>query len=66
MARANYELPVKTLNTVKSMAHAPTKRQAIIIALEEYIRRKKVERLIASRGKIPLRWTRSSLKKYRA
>lgn len=65
MARANYELPEDKLNKVKKLAHVPTKKQAIVVALDEYIRRKKIQRLISLRGKVSLNWTQSSLKKYR-
>ncbi|MBI2339067.1 MAG: type II toxin-antitoxin system VapB family antitoxin [Deltaproteobacteria bacterium] len=65
MAQANYDLPEEKLTKVKKLAQVPTKKQAIIVALDEYIRRKKIERLISLRGKIRLKWTQSSLKKYR-
>ncbi len=65
MAKANYDLPEGMLAKVLKLAKAKTKRQALITAMEEYIRRKKMERLIASQGKIPLRWTRASLRKFR-
>lgn len=65
MAKANYDFPEGMLTKVRKLSKAKTKRQAIIVAMEEYIRRKKIERLIASQGKIPLCWTRASLRKFR-
>lgn len=65
MSRANYELPNNTLEKVRSLSGAKSKREAIIIALNEYIKKKKIERLIDSQGKIRLRWTHASLAKYR-
>lgn len=65
MGKANYELPDDTLLKVKKLSGAETKREAIIIALNEYIRKKKIESLIQAGGQIPLKWTRRTLKKYR-
>lgn len=65
MAKANYDLPEKELLKVKSLAHARSKKEAIVIALNNYIHHKKIERLIAAEGKFSLKWTKSSLKKYR-
>lgn len=48
------------------LSDAKSKREAIVIALEEYIRKKKIERLIDSYGKLSLSWTRESLEKYRS
>jgi hypothetical protein len=65
MAKANYDLPVETLEEVMTLSQSKSKREAIIIALESYIKKKKLERLIDSYGKISLSWTRKSLEKYR-
>ena len=65
MSKANYDLPEETLLKVKKLIGAKTKRQAIITAMEEFIQRKKIEKLIASEGKISLKWTKKRLKKYR-
>ena len=66
MAKANYDLPVETLEEVVQLSQAKSKREAIIIALESYIKEKKIERLISSYGKISLDWTRKSLEKFRS
>ncbi|MBI2601787.1 MAG: type II toxin-antitoxin system VapB family antitoxin [Deltaproteobacteria bacterium] len=65
MAKANYDLPDETLKEVMKLAKARTKREAIIIAMEEYLRRKKIDRLMEASGKISLKWTKSTLEKYR-
>lgn len=65
MSKANYDLPDDKIAKVVQEAGVKTKREAIIIALEDYLRRKKIEKLIQYYGKIPLRWTRASLRKYR-
>lgn len=66
MAKANYDLPIETLEEVMRLSDAKSKREAIVIALEAYIRKKKLERLIDSYGKVSLDWTRKSLEKYRS
>lgn len=66
MSKANYDLPDDKIAKVIREAGVKTKREAIIIALEDYLRKKKIEKLIKSYGEIPLRWTRVSLRKYRA
>lgn len=65
MATANYDLPQTTLNNVKRLSGVKTKREAIIIALNEYVKKKKIERLIQAQGEIKLNWTKVKLKKYR-
>ena len=65
MGRANYELPDDALSQVRQLSGAKSKKEAIVIALHDYIRKKKLEKLIAAQGKIALRWTRASLRKYR-
>ena len=65
MGRANYELPDETLMEVRELSGAKTKREAIVIALEEYIQMKKIQQLIQAQGTLPLNWTKRSLRKYR-
>ena len=65
MAKANYDLPVETLEEVVKLSEAKSKREAIVIALESYIKKKKIERLIASYGKVSIDWTRKSLETFR-
>lgn len=65
MGLANYDLPEDKLLRVRHLSKAKSKKEAIVIALDEYLRRKKIEQLIGLKGKIKLNWTRASLKKYR-
>ncbi len=65
MAKANYDLPNETLEEVVKLSGAKSKREALVIAMESYLKRKKLERLIQSYGKVSLSWTQKSLKKYR-
>lgn len=65
MGRANYDLPDDKLAKVRRYAGARSKREAIIIALDEYLRKKKAEALLQAYGKLPLQWTQKSLRAYR-
>lgn len=65
MAKANFDLPEETLNEVMKTSGAKTKKEAIIIAMNSYLKRKKIEKVIQSYGKVSLSWTQESLKKYR-
>lgn len=65
MAKANYDLPTDTLEKVVKLSKSKTKREAIVIALESYIRKKKLERLMGAYGKVTLSWTSKSLEKFR-
>ncbi len=65
MGRANYDLPDDKLLRVVRLAGAQSKRQAILIALDDYLKRKQAEKLVDAYGKVPLKWTRRSLRRYR-
>lgn len=65
MAKANYELPEDKLQKVIKESGARSKREAIIIALDEYLAKKKAEALLKAYGKLPLKWSQSALRKYR-
>lgn len=65
MGKANYDLPDDKLQRVVRLSGASSKREAIVLALDEYLRKKQAEKLIGAYGKFPLRWTRKSLRSYR-
>jgi len=65
MGRANYDLPDDKLLRVVRLAGARSKRQAILIALDDYLKRKQAEKLVDAYGKVSLKWTRRSLRRYR-
>jgi hypothetical protein len=65
MPKANYDLPADTLQEVMKLSGAKSKREALVIAMEAYLKRKKLEKLSDSYGKLDLSWTQKSLKKYR-
>jgi hypothetical protein len=66
MGKANYDLPDDKIARVIKLSKAGSKREAIIVALDEYLKKKALDRLADSYGKIPLKWSRKSLRKYRA
>ena len=65
MAKANYDLPNDKLAKVLRYSGARSKREAIVLALDAYLDKKKAEQLLAAYGKIPLTWTKRSLRNYR-
>ena len=65
MTKANFDLPMDILDKVVKAAGAKSKREAIIIALDAYLKRKQIEALLAAEGKMPLQWTKKSLSKHR-
>ena len=65
MGKANYDLPGDKLARVIRFSGARSKREAIILALDEFLKRKKAEKLIRAYGKFPLNWAKKSLRAYR-
>lgn len=65
MAKANYDLPEDKLQKVVRLSGAKSKKEAIILALDEFLKKKKAEKLISAYGKIPLKWTKKMLRDYR-
>lgn len=52
--RATLNIPDELLAEVQSVSGEKTKTKAIVTAMKEFVRRKKVEKLIALRGKIQI------------
>lgn len=65
MAKANYDLPNDKIVEIIKLSGAKSKKEAIVIAMESYLKRKKIEALIGAYGKIQLAWTQKKLKQYR-
>lgn len=53
--RTTLQIPDDLLSQAIRMAQAKTKTEVIIRALEEFVRQRKIEKLIASAGKIHFR-----------
>ena len=52
--RATLNIPDKLLSEVQKITGEKSKTKAIVIAMEEFIRDKKIKELIALRGKIQI------------
>lgn len=50
--RATLNIPDELIEKVQDVAKTKTKTEAIVIAMEDYIRRHKIKKLIALKGKI--------------
>lgn len=54
--RATLNIPDNLLTEVQKISGEKSKTKAIIIAMEEFIRQKKIKELIALRGKIEINY----------
>ena len=52
--RATLNIPDELIDEVQRISGEKTKTQAIVTVMEEYVRRKKMEDLLALRGKISI------------
>ncbi len=54
--RATLNIPDELIDEVQRLSGEKTKTQAIVTVMEEYVRRKKMEDLLALRGKIAIEY----------
>lgn len=54
--RATLNIPDELIDEVQRLSGEKTKTQAIVTVMEEYVRRKKMENLLALRGKIAIEY----------
>lgn len=54
--RATLNIPDELINEVQRLSGEKTKTQAIVSVMEDYVRRKKMEDLLALRGKIAIEY----------
>ena len=52
--RATLNIPDELIDEVQRLSGQKTKTQAIVTVMEDYVRRKKMENLLALRGKISI------------
>lgn len=52
--RATLNIPDELIEEVKKITGARTKTEAIVISMKEFIRQKRIDELIALRGKIQI------------
>lgn len=65
MAKANYDLPNDKIEKVMKLSGAKSKREALVIALDTYLRQRKLRDLAAMAGQIRLQWSQRSLRRFR-
>ncbi|HJN14721.1 MAG TPA: type II toxin-antitoxin system VapB family antitoxin [Armatimonadota bacterium] len=63
--RTTLDIPKELLEQVQSLAEAPTKKQAVVTALEEYVKSRLRERLLARLGTTKLNLTPEDLRDMR-
>ena len=54
--RATLNIPDELIDEVQRLSGEKTKTQAIVTVMEDYVRRKKMEELLALRGKIAIEY----------
>ena len=54
--RATLNIPDELIDAVQKLSGEKTKTQAIVTVMEDYVRRKKMEDLLALRGKIAIEY----------
>lgn len=54
--RATLNIPDELVNEVQRLSGEKTRTQAIVSVMEDYVRRKKMEDLLALRGKISIEY----------
>lgn len=52
--RTTVDLPIELLDELQRITSAPTKREALIIAMEDYLRRQRLKRIAASAGTVDI------------
>ncbi len=65
MPKANYDLPNEKIHEIIRLSGVKSKREALIVAIDSYLQRKRLEKLIRSYGKVSLSWTKKSLSRHR-
>jgi len=63
--RTTLEIEERLLNEAIKLTKIGTKRELIRVSLEELIRQKRIERLISSLGKFPLKLTPEDIERMR-
>lgn len=62
MPKTLLDIDANLLDRVRALAGAATKREAVEIALREYVRRRHAARLADSAGKSSMRWKPSDVR----
>jgi Arc/MetJ family transcription regulator len=65
MAKTLLDIDENLLNDARRLARVRTKREAVEVALREYVRRRRIESLISAAGKSSIRWTPQDIRAMR-
>jgi len=65
MAKTLVDIEEKLLDEARRLAKVRTKREAVEVALREYVRRRRAESLILAAGKSSIRWTPADIRTMR-
>jgi len=65
MAKTLIDIDDGLLDEARRLANVRTKRDAVHAALLEFVRRRRVERLVAAAGKSSMRWTPADVRRMR-
>lgn len=65
MVRLSVTVDEKLVEEVRTLAHAKTKREAIELALHEFVRRRRLERLAELEGSDIVEWELEDLLRWR-
>ena len=65
MAKTLLDIEEKLLDEARRLAKVRTKREAVEVALREFVRRRRAENLAAAAGKSSVRWTPADIRSMR-
>ena len=65
MAKTLLDIEEKLLDEARRLAKVRTKREAVEVALREFVRRRRAENLAAAAGKSSVRWTPADVRSMR-
>ena len=65
MAKTLVDIEEKLLDEARRLAKVRTKREAVEVALREYVRRRHAGSLISAAGKSSIRWTPADIRTMR-
>jgi Arc/MetJ family transcription regulator len=65
MAKTLLDIEEKLLDEVRRLAKVHTKKEAVEVALREFVRRRRAESLASAAGKSSVRWTPADIRAMR-
>jgi Arc/MetJ family transcription regulator len=65
MAKTLIDIDDELLDEARRLANVRTKREAVQVALREFVRRRRIARLVSAAGKSSMRWTVSQVRAMR-